>query len=281
VKRRVAPVSFQVERTKRLLRAALPDPAYRLYRRWRVDRLVDHFEPAVVTHRYAGFELRVTLEDPLAREWYDHDWPQLPELEVLRGSRLAPGALVFDVGAHQGVLALVLARIVGAAGRVVAVELAAHNAVLAAKNVALNEATNVSVVHAAVASAAGFVRSSHELNAAVIENVRRDFWGTDAVRAVTIDSLAREYGAPEVVVVDVEGAEVRALDGAHEILERARSDWLVEIHSAETYQPVLRRFSHTSYHLSTAPVDRGARFAPPAREFRERCHLAAISLNAR
>ena len=45
-----------------------------------------------------------------------------PELSFLAQHRLRPGATVFDCGAHQCVIAMVMAKFVGATGKVIAVE---------------------------------------------------------------------------------------------------------------------------------------------------------------
>jgi FkbM family methyltransferase len=113
-----------------------------------------------------GEELRVSLQDPLAQGWYDHDWGDQAEIDALRRGRLRPGARVFDLGAHQGIVALVLARIVGEAGEVVAVEAERHNVRVAEENVRLNNATNMRIVHAAAADAPGRLLFSESLNAA-------------------------------------------------------------------------------------------------------------------
>ncbi len=57
--------------------------------------------------------MTVSLEDGLAQGWYDYDWPEVPEITLLGKNSLKPGAKVFDIGAHQGVVALMLAKIVG------------------------------------------------------------------------------------------------------------------------------------------------------------------------
>jgi protein-L-isoaspartate(D-aspartate) O-methyltransferase (PCMT) len=112
----------------RVARALLPAPALREIRRRRVHAQIATYRRRVVEHTYAGHPLRIALRDPLAEGWYDHDWGTQPEIDVLRSGRLRPGARVFDLGAHQGVVALMLARIVGPAGHVVAVEAEPHNA---------------------------------------------------------------------------------------------------------------------------------------------------------
>lgn len=99
------------------------------------------------------------LEDPLAEGWYDHDWDQPIELRGILESGLKPGSTVFDVGAHQCVVALMLASRVGSNGLVVAIEGEPHNARVGRLNVARNPGLRVDVVHAAIAARRGAARS--------------------------------------------------------------------------------------------------------------------------
>lgn len=49
------------------------------------------------------------------------------------------------------------------------------------------------------------------------------------VPSVTVDTLAKLYGMPDVVYVDVEGFELAVLNGATEALE-GRPDLMIEVH---------------------------------------------------
>jgi hypothetical protein len=52
------------------------------------------------------------------------------------------------------------------------------------------------------------------------------------VPAYSIDDLAARHGPPDVVFMDVEGYEFRALAGAETTLEQ-RPNWFVEVHGEE------------------------------------------------
>ena len=85
------------------------------------------FKPTIVQHEYGGIGLRVRIADKISARWYDRDFDELPEITFLKQKRLKQGALVFDLGAHHGVIAMLLARIVGDTGRVIAIEAGEHN----------------------------------------------------------------------------------------------------------------------------------------------------------
>jgi len=213
---------------KTLARRMVPHPLYRRYRQRKVASLIAGYPPREVTHTYGGHTLRVRLTDPLAEGWYDHDWGKLEAVAFLRErSVLRPGARIFDLGAHQGIVALMLAREVGETGRVVAIEAEPHNARLAAANRELNDAANLTVLHAAGAARAGTISFAEGLNGQIDEHTST---GNVEVAAVTIDDLAREHGTPDLVLVDVEGYEGAVLEGARETLAGGSTSFLVEMH---------------------------------------------------
>jgi len=212
---------------KRAIRRLLPTRLWACLRLLRLQHTLRHYRPRQVRHTYGGFPLDIYLADPLAEGWYDHDWPELAEIDLLRRHRLKPAAHVFNIGAHQGVVALMLARIVGPAGRVVAVEANAHNAAIARQNRDLNKADQLHVVHAAAAEKSGTIFFGASLNGQVDDG--SGAWGRGEVTAVSIDDLSREHGGPDVLFIDVEGFEEQVLSGARETL-RPRPDCFVEVH---------------------------------------------------
>ena len=211
-----------------LARRALPGWAWTRLRLWRLRRGVRRFQPRVVHHTYGGHRLAIHLADPLARGWYDADWPLPPELSLLGRHGLVDGATVFDLGAHQGVVALMMARMVGDRGRVVAVEPSAHNVGVLRRNLDLNGARNVAVVEAAVADRAGTLGFNLGINGQADDG--RGGWGRVEVSATTVDELTDQFGPPGVLFLDVEGYECHALRGAARTLA-TRPDCCVEVHA--------------------------------------------------
>jgi FkbM family methyltransferase len=199
----------------------------RLSFRRTIKHQIAAYRTRVVRHRYGGHELAISLEDPVAEEWYDHDWPLMPEVTHLRGSRLVEGARVFDLGAHQGVVALMLSTLVGPSGQVVALEAERHNFEVSVRNKGHNAASNLEVLHAAAGAAEGSLNFSGGLNGTVADGGRI---GRARVRALSIDGLAETYGAPDVVFVDVEGYELEVLKGAQRTLALGETDFFVEVH---------------------------------------------------
>src|SRR5271169_990693 len=107
---------------KQLIKAMVPKPLWTQLRMLRLRYTRASYRRRRVRHTYGGYELELELVDPMGAGWYDHDWPELPEITLLKRHRLRRGARVFDIGAHQCVVAMMLAKTVGPDGSVLAVE---------------------------------------------------------------------------------------------------------------------------------------------------------------
>lgn len=259
----------------RSIRNVLPRPIVRRLRsiaermeRKRYKAAIDAFPVRTVTHRYGTEELDVRIADPQGELWYDHDWSaeDLPELDLLRQGKLNLGATVFDLGSHQGVVACLLARCVGKTGRVIAVDPHPHNVALARENAHRNGCASLQVIEAAVSNQPGTLRFSHRLNTTAREADQPGYFDYE-VPSRTIDDLAAEFGRPDVLFVDVEGFEAKALEGAESTL-RTCPDVFVEVHvgcgleeAGSSIEDVLAFFRGTPYELLVA-TERDRRFRP-------------------
>jgi FkbM family methyltransferase len=195
---------------------------------WRLRRLIAKYPRRQVTHRYGRAPLTVELRDPIGASWYDLDWDDPPEFALLRRGRLRPGAKVFDIGGHQGVIALMLAREVVPDGQVIAVEPSPHNCAAAGRNLELNPGVPLRFVRAAVGAESGQLELVEGFDPQVEQSDGRGR-AKFVAEAITIDELAGRYGRPDVLFIDVEGFECQVLRGAASVL-RDRPDCFVEVH---------------------------------------------------
>jgi len=201
---------------KAQIKQLLPSRLWAKLRLVRQYYMLRRYPRRLAQHTYGGVPLTVYLADPLAEGWYDHDWPELPEIALLAQHSLKPGARVFDLGAHQAVVALMLAHQIEPMGMVVAVEANPHKVAIADKNRELNQAENLRIIHAAIAEASGSLVFNQGLDGQVDSGTGE--WGRTVVNALTIDDLTRDYGPPNVIFIDIEGYESKALEGARESL---------------------------------------------------------------
>jgi FkbM family methyltransferase len=206
------------------IKSLLPAMVVTRFQQKRLQRHIAQFSARTVQHTFHGFPLNVQLRDSLAAGWYDKDWPRMLELTALQTGRLRAGAKVFDLGSHQGVVAMILSRLVGETGTVIAVDGTRHNVAAAQENFRLNGLTNITAIHSVVSDIADtLIGFSETLNGQVTN-------GADGILSVTVDALAQKYGQPDVILLDIEGHECAALRGAKQTLT-GEVDLFIEVHT--------------------------------------------------
>jgi FkbM family methyltransferase len=161
------------------------------------------------------------------RWWHAPELGLNAELRSLR-AMCEPGSIVFDVGAHHGMTAVLCARWAGPSGHVHAFEGNSTNALVLAANVGLNNLRNCTWVHAVVGADAGISGMAGEVVA--IHGSREG----RPVERISLDEYCRHSGVDRVDVlkVDVEGFEAEVLKGARRLLEQ-RPKMDIEIHMDE------------------------------------------------
>jgi FkbM family methyltransferase len=154
-------------------------------------------------------------------------------LHRLMDRAIRPGAIVVDVGANIGYNTVYASRRVGPTGRVVAVEPAADNVRVLRENIAANTLENV-IVHAVAAGRAHELRALFlrgqvsAVNSLFPESVYATVTGVEQVRVAPLDDLVE--GDPDLVKIDVEGAELDVLAGMTRLLRRSAIRLIVEWH---------------------------------------------------
>jgi FkbM family methyltransferase len=161
---------------------------------------------------------------------------ELPVQHAL-AALLSPGDTCFDVGANVGFFTLIAARLVGRRGRVVAFEPGPDNLQVLRQNLAANAATQVTVSASAVSNTDGSGRlrlADYSGGHSLAPPQATEASGVIAVDTVTLDAFVRDHdiGAPDVVKIDVEGAEPAVLEGMATLLDEHRPVLVVEIDAA-------------------------------------------------
>ncbi len=142
---------------------------------------------------------------------------------------LNPGMSFWDVGAHAGFFSLLASRIVGDEGMVHAFEPQPDSRDRLVAGIELNSAANVTVHPIAL--------SNFDGDAVLYQHAQSPKWSlvsergeTDGVtvRCQMIDSVAEELGAPDVIKIDAEGAELEVMRGGLETAGRAHPTFVVE-----------------------------------------------------
>jgi FkbM family methyltransferase len=149
------------------------------------------------------------------------------------------GSVVWDVGANVGLFSAAAAQCAGVSGKVIAVEADIWLAALLRKTAAIQPPTSarIEVIPAAVFDAPGIAtfnvakrgRASNFLTAAGGATQTGGVRESVSVVTCTLDWLLEQRAAPDVIKIDVEGAESMVLKGAKRVLAEARPLMLIEV----------------------------------------------------
>jgi FkbM family methyltransferase len=182
-----------------------------------------------------------------------------PEYRVMQ-SLLSPGATFVDVGANFGTFSLLASRIVGTAGKVIAIEPQERLASLIEESAGLSGAANIQVHRVACGSSNG----EKDLLIPEDDSGRAGFFAgfsgqrkhaSQRVPVTTLDWILRDVPrtGPCLIKIDVEGSEMDVLAGALRSIEELKPAIIIELNpwsaaaAGRTTHDVLERLVSLGY----------------------------------
>jgi FkbM family methyltransferase len=192
--------------------------------------------PPIIFPWHFGSRLNLHLGNDMSHPTYLGGCIEPNEFAFLAGV-LEEGMTFLDIGANEGFFTIFAAARVGDGGRVLAFEPSSREFERLSANISLNEFNWITPIRKAVADRTGkatlkIAEREHEG-----QNTLGDFvWKVQAcadeeVELVTLDETIAEQSleSVDVVKIDVEGAELRVLQGARRMLEEFRPILLTEL----------------------------------------------------
>ncbi len=163
------------------------------------------------------------------------------ELKDNFGFSIAPSDIIFDIGAHHGIVAVNCARL---GARVVAYEPHPVNFAVLQKNIALSSHWNIEAINKAVFSRNDQVifNFGKTLTTGALVDVGRDWKRTSVnycVDAVSFEEILRSYGQSKIkfMKIDCEGAEYEFLMKTQKEKIRLVEYYFIEAHPTKDYAP--------------------------------------------
>lgn len=181
-----------------------------------------------------------------------------------------PGSSVWDIGANVGVFGVAAAARAGAGGRVLCVEPDVWLAGLVQRSAHAQPQTSarINVLTAAVSEKAGVAaflvaergRASNSLESAGGRSQSGGARHRLYVPTVTADAIVETWGKPDLVKIDVEGAEAFVLQAARGLLENVRPVIYCEVgkEQADEVTALLRAASYSLFDPRRKPGERVA-----------------------
>ena len=169
------------------------------------------------------------------------------------------GSTCFDIGANVGFYSLLWSE---KASRVFAFEPSVRNLMYLRAILKANRVDNVKIVSCAISDTCGVALFEDGRNPA--EGTLND-QGTQPVATVTIDRFVDETGVkPQLIKIDVEGAEEHVLRGAERVLKSCHPTLLLSVHGPELRMACLSLLKTWGYD-EISPLDQ--QYPDSANEF--------------
>ncbi len=196
-----------------------------------------------------------------------------PNLVTVIKALLPTDGVFIDVGANMGYCSLLMSRTVGEDGKIFAIEPSERDFLRLVDNVSLNKLSNVGVYRLAISDGYGRVkvsiapeeRSSLNTLGTAFSNKGIEELRSEEVIATTLDRFTEQEGIDriDVIKMDIEGSEFKALRGAKESIERYRPTLIVGVNknslnangsSIEDVVSTLKEFRYKIYYPSENPI---------------------------
>lgn len=176
-------------------------------------------------------------------------------------SNLGDGCVFFDIGANAGYFTLLGSQLVGASGTVVAFEPVPVNVQVVSRQAELNECANVRIEPCALTNSNGPVsfaiearNANSHLSELRISHAASAPSATVTVPGITLDDWVSQNGIlPDVLKIDVEGAEQLVLEGAARTLSEARPRLILSTHSGALKEACRAMLEEKRYRIIPLP----------------------------
>jgi FkbM family methyltransferase len=162
------------------------------------------------------------------------------DLQHAASDFVKPGMVAYDVGANIGYVSLILAKLVGTNGMVIAFEPLPENQDRFQKQLSLNQDAQIRLIPMAVGETSGkkefLVHSSGGMGK-ISGATGRDTQYKDAIKVecTTLDDFIfkQRNPQPHIVKIDIEGGEGLALRGADKLISNIKPLFVIELHGKE------------------------------------------------
>ena len=188
-------------------------------------------DPPVVRRRAGSVELELPAWDNVVAPWLEEYEEWEPAVTQTLTQLVQPGFTVLDVGAHVGIFTLLVSRLVGPSGRVIALEPDPLNARFLRRNVMSAGCTNVLLLEVAAADRSRMLPLSRPSDDNTGDSRTYEV-ATNAelffVNAIALDNLVPTRGRVDLVKLDLQGMDHVALRGTQRIMEEQHPTIILE-----------------------------------------------------
>ncbi|MCS6988375.1 MAG: FkbM family methyltransferase [Chloroherpetonaceae bacterium] len=226
-----------------------------------------------ITTLNGGIRMELDLNEYVQAQLYLFGTFEPATVKALKGL-VKPGDVALDIGANVGYISLELAKRVGKSGKIFAFEPDASNFAALKRNLELNPDCNIEPIPLAVSDSNEPLRlykALFDFNNGAHSTLPSEKHSTEfaEIPATTIDDFIRARGIEKLdaIKIDIEGAEMRAIDGMKETLANFRPVVAMELcaeHQARagySTQDVMRRMT-TAFQMRVFGIEGSGKLEP-------------------
>lgn len=199
-----------------------------------VKSIYDYIYPKIIPERIVlkeiqGNKMYLNLNDKIisTKLFINGIWEET-ETNLIKNI-LQRDMIVVDIGAHIGYYTLIAARLVGKNGKVYAFEPNPDNFTLLKKNVKENNYKNVCLINKAISNKEGFLKLFINPESSGSGSIYEKDNNKNCIniKATTLDNSLKNIKKIDIIKIDIEGAEILALEGMNNIIERNKDIKLI------------------------------------------------------
>lgn len=171
-----------------------------------------------------------------------------PNAVDILSEHIKPGFVCYDIGAHIGYLAFVMAKHAGKDGQIYAFEPRPLNLLYLQKHIKINKIDNILVFDFGISDKRGELRFTANTGSGT-GHISED--GNITIHVESMDELIAEKGLrpPDFIKMDIEGGELNALQGAAETLKKYHPILLISTHGDEIHQQCMALLVEIGYQI--------------------------------
>ncbi|MBL4772684.1 MAG: FkbM family methyltransferase [Alcanivoracaceae bacterium] len=181
------------------------------------------FDTSVKVFKNGMFNIRAFSDDL----WHVLPWSEPNVFKTIQ-EKLTNESVFVDAGANIGVYTILASMLIGDKGKVLAIEMIPETATILEKHVNLNKCINVNIKNKALSdigdqSVIAFVPKNKYGMASIRNNYDHHEVEKVSVKTATLDEILMPYSSIDLLKLDIEGAELMALNGCKASLTKINS----------------------------------------------------------
>jgi len=237
-------------------------------------------------HRVYAAARDMHITDALAKSGSLH-YEKLQTKLIRRA--LKPSMTVLDIGANVGYYSLMIARDLKGSGRIYAFEPEPFNFRLLKANININGYANITPIRQAVSDVDETVTLFKDFGNCGAHSLWSDnvgqISGVEHIPATTLDSFVRTIGTVDLIKMDIQGAEARAIRGGEHLLSEQHPILFFEIaprllqHAGDDTQAITELLQSWDYELRVIDEDEQKLESVDVAKLESRCKDLHYSVN--